>query len=132
MPNVGDIVKAITADVIGNDSAIKYHLCVCSVNNYYLYICGRPRPGDFPISVNEITEYTTDVELVEAISHISLSRVMQVPRFKRSQQASVIGACHDGVLVRLVRHVNDSPVIAPRDKARITEGIARHLNERNA
>ena len=57
---------------------------------------------------------------------------MQVARFRRNQKPLIIGTCHDDWLVRLVRHVNASGQIAPRDKARIIQGIARYLNAKNA
>jgi hypothetical protein len=82
-PKVGHLVSAFTADLIGNDSARKYHLCICSRNSYYLYLCRRGFPGDFAVRPTDFEELTEEIQLVEHVSFISLSRVIRVLRFAR-------------------------------------------------
>ena len=50
MFKVGRIYGIYTKNVIGKEFAYKYHLCVCSTNRLYLYICSKGFDGDYPVN----------------------------------------------------------------------------------
>lgn len=118
MPNVGDVIAAVTKNVIGREAALKHHLCVCDQTHQYLYVCSRQYTDDFPLDLEDCPGLDLKT------SYVSLSRVLFCPSFK-----SPALTCHvsPAYLKALFDHVTTSKVMSPRDKTKIIVGLAPHL-----
>ena len=118
MPNVGDVLAAVTTNVIGKDSALKHHLCVCNQTHQYLYICSRQHTDDFPLTLEDCPGLELEA------SYVSLSRVLFCPAFKKPTLTCHVSPAY---LKSLFDHVTTSKVMSPRDKTKIIVGLAPHL-----
>lgn len=118
---VGAIAKLKTRNVIGKESALKYHFCICSKNRDYLYVCTRGFEGDFPITPE-------DCGKLDHPSHISLSAVFHVPDHEMRGSEHLCTVSQD-YLKKLWYHVVDSRVLAERERGRILRGLKLHFGD---
>lgn len=118
MPSVGDVLAAVTKDVIGKESALKHHLCICDRQHQYLFVCSRQFPDDFPLSLEDCPGLDLDV------SFVSLSRVSFAPSLKGATFTCKVGPDY---LKALFDHVASSKVVSQRDKTKVLMSLAPHL-----
>jgi len=122
MPNVGDVLGIKTKNVIGKDSAFKWHFCICARDRLYLFVCEKGYVGDFPIKRDP---HCSGLEY--EISHLSLSRYMHVPdaKMRGAKQACTV---NDDYLREFLAHVTDLTSLSERDRTIILRGLERHFN----
>jgi hypothetical protein len=122
MPNVGDVVGIKTKNVIGKESAFKWHLCICSPDRRYLFVCSRQYYGDFPIANRQCPGLENET------SYISLSRLIHVPDvlMRSAKRACCVG---DSFLRQLWNHVMGADVLSEIDRKKIINGLRLHFEK---
>lgn len=122
MPAIGEVVRALTTNLIGKRQGWKYHFCICSVNRLYLYVCEDEFLQDFPITHQECDG------LPNQVSFISFSRKIHLPDDQlRRMQPSVSCTASDEFMIRFGAHVQTTPVLSERDRAVILGGIGPRI-----
>lgn len=118
MPSVGEVIAAVTKDVIGKESALKHHLCVCDRTHQYLFVCSRQYPDDFPLSLEECPGLELET------SYVSLRKVSFAPSLKNTTLTCKVSPDY---LKALFDHVLVSKVISPRDRNKVITGLAPYI-----
>src|SRR5262245_7214951 len=114
MFKVGSIYGIYTKNVIGKEFAYKYHLCVCSTNRLYLYICSKGFDGDYPVNDTDCPK------LDNAVSYVSLSRLIHVPDWRmRRAKPHLVCSLSDVFMREFWMHVARTPVLSERDRTTI-------------
>jgi hypothetical protein len=123
VPSVGQVLGIKTKNVIGKDSAFKWHFCICASDRLYLYVCSRGYDGDFEIT----NEHCPGLH--NAVSYISLSRLIHVPdvKMRKARHACTADTTY---LQQFWHHVIDVDVLSERDRSIIVGGLERHFRNR--
>jgi hypothetical protein len=114
----GYVVGITTDDVIGQDCAFKYHLCIGENPPIHLYVCEEGYPDDF-----EVTAY--DCEGLDYDSFVSVSRVIRKGTFpNNSKLACRLGNAFMG---NLRIHIAARFSIKGSDRTVMLNGLDTHI-----
>ena len=99
--------------------AIKYHLCVSSDFERYLFINSKPWEGSFKITNKEVSK------LINPVSYIACNTLLFIPDdYMQENKAKQVGKLPRDTLLRLIDHAKECDVLTEEEKEIVIDGLS--------
>lgn len=124
--DVGHVIGFWTEDVLNpseDGGSYKYHLCVDADIGLHLFVCSSGYAFDYDLPQSRCPG------LPRPMSYVSMSRVIKRTTIPKKHRIAC--TVTDDYLRGLLDHLEDVRTMSPNDKLAVTNGIAKHLNERS-